>query len=95
MSFGLTNAHAFFMYLMNSVFMLELDKFVAVFIDDILIYSKNNEEHAQHLRIVLTQLREHKLYAKFSKCEFWLDRVQFLGHVLTPEGMSVDPSKMC
>ena len=75
MSFGLTNAPAFFMYLMNSVFMLELDKFVVVFIDDILIYSKNNEEHAQHLRIVLTRLREHKLYAKFSKCEFWLDRV--------------------
>ena len=60
---------------MNSVFVPELDKFVVVFIDDILIYSKNNEEHAQHLRIVLTQLREHKLYDKFSKCEFWLDRV--------------------
>ena len=67
------------MYLMNSVFMLELDKFIEVFIDDILIYSKNKEEHAQHLRIVLTQLREHKLYAKFSKCEFWLDRVCFWG----------------
>ena len=75
MSFGLTNALAFFMYLMNSVFMPELDKFVVVFIDDILIYSKNNEEHAQHLRIVLTRLWEHKLYAKFIKCEFWLDRV--------------------
>ena len=72
-SFGLTNAPAFFMYLMNSVFMPELDKFVVVFIDDILIYSKNKEEHAQHLRIVLTRLREHKMYAKFSKCEFWLD----------------------
>ena len=94
MSFGLTNAPAFFMYLMNSVFMPELDKFVVVFIDDILIYSKNNEEHAQHLRIVLARLREHKLYAKFSKCEFWLDRVQFLGHVLTPDGISVDPSKV-
>jgi hypothetical protein len=94
MSFGLTNAPAFFMYLMNSVFMPELDKFVVVFIDDILIYSKNEEEHAQHIRIVLTCLREHKLYAKFSKCEFWLDRVQFLGHVLTPEGVSVDPSKV-
>ena len=81
MSFGLTNAPTFFMYLMNSVFMPELDKFVVVFIDDILIYSKNDEEHARHLRIVLTQLREHRLYAKFSKCEFWLDRVQFLGHV--------------
>ena len=74
--------------------MPELDKFVVVFIDDILIYSKNNEEHAQHLRIVLTRLREHKLYAKFSKCEFWLDRIQFLGHVLTPEGISVDPGKV-
>ena len=75
MSFGLTNAPAFFMYLMNSVFMPELDKFVVVFIDDILIYSKNNEEHAQHLWIILIRLREHKLYAKFSKCEFWLDQV--------------------
>ena len=75
MSFGLTNAPAFFMYLMNSVFMPELDKFVVVLIDDILIYSKNKEEHAQHLQIVLAQLREHELYAKFNKCEFWLDRV--------------------
>ena len=75
MSFGLTNAPAFFMYLMNSVFMPALDKIVLVFIDDILIYSKNNEEHAQHLRIVLTRLRKHKLSAKFSKCDFWLDRV--------------------
>ena len=73
MSFGLTNAPAHFMYLMNLVFMPELDKFVVVFIDDILIYSKNNEEHEQHLRIVLTRLQEHKLYAKFSKCKFWLD----------------------
>jgi hypothetical protein len=70
MSFGLTNALAYFMYLMNSVFMLELDKFVVVFIDDILVYSKNAEDHAEHLRIVLARLREHKLYAKFSKCEF-------------------------
>ena len=69
-SFGLTNARTFFMYLMNLVFMPELDKFVVVFIDDILIYSKNDEEHAQYLRIVLARLREHKLYAKFSKCEF-------------------------
>ena len=94
MSFGLTNAPAFFMYLMNSIFMPELDKFVVVFIDNILIYSKNDEEHAQHRRIVLARLREHKLYAKFSKCEFWLDRVQFLGHVLTPDGISLDPSKV-
>ena len=97
MSFGLTNAPAFFMYLMNSIFMPELDKFVVVFVDDILIYSKNNEEHAQHLRIVLTRLREHKLYAKFSKCEFWLDRVQFLRHVLTAKGISKTQArcKMC
>jgi hypothetical protein len=70
MSFGLTNAPAHFMYLMNSVFMPELDKFVVVFIDDILVYSENEEDHAEHLRIVLTRLHEHKLYAKFSKCEF-------------------------
>jgi hypothetical protein len=70
LSFGLTNAPAHFTYLMNSVFMPELDKFVVVFIDDILIYSKNEEEHAQHLRIILTRLREHQLYAKFSKCAF-------------------------
>jgi hypothetical protein len=70
MSFGLTNAPAYCMYLMNSVFMPELDKFVIVFIDDILIYSENEEAHTEHLRIVLTRLREHQLYAKFSKCEF-------------------------
>jgi hypothetical protein len=94
MSFGLTNAPAYFMYLMNSVFMTELDKFVVVFIDDVLIYSKNEEEHAEHLRIVLQRLREHKLYAKFSKCEFWLDSVKFLGHTISSEGISVDPSKV-
>ena len=70
MSFGLTNTPAYFMYLMNSVFMPELDKFIVVFIDDILICSKNEEEHAKHLHIVLQRLREHKLYAKFSKYEF-------------------------
>jgi hypothetical protein len=79
---------------MNSVFMPELDKFVVVFIDDILIYSKNEEEHAQHLRIVLTCLREHQLYAKFSKCAFWLQEIQFLGHVLSAKGIAVDPSKV-
>ena len=94
MSFGLTNAPAHFMYLMNSVFMPELDKFVVVFIDDILIYSKNEEEHAEHLRIVLQRLREHKLYAKFSKCDFWLKEVQFLGHIISEAGISVDPSKI-
>jgi hypothetical protein len=90
MSFGLTNAPAHFMYLMNSVFIPELDKFVVIFIDDILVYSANEEEHEEHLRIVLTRLREHKLYAKFSKCEFWLKKVPFLGHVLSGEGISVD-----
>jgi hypothetical protein len=83
MSFGLTNAPAYFMYLMNSVFMPELDKFVVVFIDDILIYSKTQEDHADHLRVVLQQLRDHRLYAKFSKCEFWLDSVKFLGHTIS------------
>jgi hypothetical protein len=94
MSFGLTNAPAHFMYLMNSVFMPELDKFVIVFIDDILVYSENEEDHAEHLRIVLTRLRDHQLYAKFSKCEFWLRTVPFVGHVLSENGISVDPSKV-
>jgi hypothetical protein len=94
MSFRLTNAPAHFTYLMNSVFMPKLDKFVVVFLDDILIYSKNEEEHAQHLRIVLTRLREHQLYAKFSKCAFWVDEIQFLGHVLSAKGIAVDPSKV-
>ena len=85
MSFGLTNAPAYFMNLMNKVFMDELDKFVVVFIDDILIYSKSAEEHEQHLRVVLEKLRAHKLYAKFSKCEFWLEKVAFLGHILTAD----------
>ncbi|WVZ75814.1 hypothetical protein U9M48_023845, partial [Paspalum notatum var. saurae] len=87
MSFGLTNAPAFFMYLMNSVFMNELDKFVLVFIDDILVYSKNEKEHEEHLRIVLSRLREHKLYAKFGKCAFWLKEVAFLGHILSAKGV--------
>ncbi|WVZ75620.1 LOW QUALITY PROTEIN: hypothetical protein U9M48_023657, partial [Paspalum notatum var. saurae] len=89
MSFGLTNAPAFFMYMMNS-----LDKFVVVFIDDILIYSKNEEEHEEHLRTVLTRLREHQLYAKFSKCAFWLREVSFLSHILSEKGVAVDPSKV-
>ncbi|WVZ52931.1 LOW QUALITY PROTEIN: hypothetical protein U9M48_003930 [Paspalum notatum var. saurae] len=93
MSFGLTNAPAFFMYMMNSVFMNELDKFVVVFIDDILIYSKSEKEHEDHLKIVLTRIREHKLYAKFSKCAFWLKEVSFLGHILSEKGVAVDPSK--
>ncbi|WVZ75838.1 hypothetical protein U9M48_023863 [Paspalum notatum var. saurae] len=94
MSFGLTNAPTFFMYMMNSVFMNELDKFVVVFIDDILIYSKNEKEHEDHLRIVLTRLREHKFYAKFSKCAFLLKEVSFLGHILSEKGVPVDPSKV-
>ena len=94
MSFRLTNTAAHFMYIMNSVFMPELDKFVVVFIDDILVYYKNEEEHAEHLRIVPQRLREHKLYAKFSKCDFWLKEVQFLGHIISDKGISVDPSKI-
>jgi hypothetical protein len=94
MSFGLTNAPAYFMYLMNSVFMTELDKFVVVFIGDNLIYSENEKEHVEHLRIVLQCLRDHKLYAKFSKCEFWLESVKFLGHTISKYGISVDPSKV-
>jgi hypothetical protein len=94
MLFGLTNAPAYFMYLMNSVFMKELDKFIVVFIDDILIYSKNLKDHAKHLHVVLQRLRDHHLYAKFSKCEFWLDTVKFLGHTISSGGISVDPSKV-
>ncbi|WVZ63997.1 hypothetical protein U9M48_013583 [Paspalum notatum var. saurae] len=94
MSFGLTNAPAYFMNLMNKVFMEYLDKFVMVFIDDILIYSKTEEEHEEHLRLVLQKLREHKLYTKLSKCEFWLDQVPFLGHIVSKGGIMVDPSKI-
>jgi hypothetical protein len=82
------------MYLMNSVFVEELDKFVVVFIDDILVFSKSKKEHEEHLRVVLQRLCDHQLYAKFSKCEFWLTEVQFLGHVVSSEGISVDPSKV-
>nr|CAD40076.1 OSJNBa0085C10.29 [Oryza sativa Japonica Group] len=94
MSFGLTNAPAYFMNLMNKVFMEYLDKFVVVFIDDILIYSKDEEEHAEHLSQVLEKLREHQLYAKFSKCEFWLKEVAFLCHVISAGGVAVDPAKV-
>ena len=94
MSFGLTNAPAAFMDLMNRVFKPFLDRFVIVFIDDILIYSKSKEEHEQHLRLVLQTLREKQLYAKFSKCEFWLESVAFLGHIVSKNGISVDPSKV-
>jgi hypothetical protein len=82
------------MYLMNKVFMEYLDKFVVVFIDDILIFSKTEEEHEKHLRMVLEKLRSNQLYAKFSKCEFWLTEVAFLRHVISTGGISVDPSKV-
>jgi hypothetical protein len=94
MSFGLTNAPTYFMYLMNKVFMEYLDKFVVVFIDDILIFSKTEEEHKKHLRLVLEKLRSNQLYSKFSKCEFWLTEVAFLGHVISARGVLVDPSKV-
>jgi hypothetical protein len=94
MPFGLTNAPGYFMNLMNKMFMKELDKFVVVFIDDILIYSRSTKEHGQHLRIVLGKLRDHQLYDKFSKCEFWLQKVSFLGHILTTEGVVVDHEKV-
>jgi hypothetical protein len=92
MSFGLTNAPAYFVYMMNKVFMEYLNKFLVVFIDDILVYSRSEEEHERHPHLVLQKLRDHKLYAKLSKCEFWLKEVAFLGHVISKGGISVDPS---
>ncbi|KAA3486447.1 reverse transcriptase [Gossypium australe] len=94
MPFGLKNAPATFMDMMNRVFQPYLDRFIVVFIDDILVYSKSEEEHDEHLWIVLQVLRENKLYAKFSKCEFWLKEVTFLGHVVSAEGIRVDPRKI-
>ncbi|GKE69723.1 putative reverse transcriptase domain-containing protein, partial [Tanacetum coccineum] len=94
MTFGLTNAPAVFMDLMNRVCKSYLDKFLIVFIDYILIYSKSKEDHEEHLKIILGLLKKEKLYAKFSKCDFWLDSVQFLGHVIDSEGVHVDPSKI-
>jgi hypothetical protein len=91
MSFGLTNTLAYFMYLMNKVFMEYLEKFVVVFIDDILVYSKSKEEHKEHLRLVLQKLRDQRLYAKLRKCEFWLKQVAFLGHIISKGGIYVDP----
>jgi hypothetical protein len=91
--FGLTNAPAYLKYLMNKVFMEYLDKFVVVFINDILVYSKI-EEHEEHLRLVLEKLKTKQLYAKFSKCEFWLTEDAFLGHVISARGVSVDPGKV-
>nr|GFC23955.1 retrotransposon protein, putative, Ty3-gypsy subclass [Tanacetum cinerariifolium] len=94
MPFGLTNAPAVFMDLIKRVFHEFLDKFVIVFIDDILVFSKSKEEHEDHLRTVLQTLRQEKLYAKFSKCEFWLSSVAFLGHIVSPEGITMDPAKV-
>ena len=92
--FGLKNAPATFMCLMNSVFSRYLDKFILVFLDDILVYSKNEEEHEEHLRLTLQLLREHQLYAKLSKCDFYRDRIQCLGHIISEEGIYVDPNKI-
>jgi hypothetical protein len=94
MSFGFTKAPAYFMYLMNKVFIEYLDKFTVVFIDDILIFSKNEEEHDEHLRLVLQKLRENQLYAKLNKYEFWLKEVSFLGLIISEGGISIDPSKV-
>ena len=94
MPFGLTNAPKKFMDLMNSVFRPYLDQFVVVFIDDLLVYSKDEKEHEQHLKIVLQTLREKKLYAKLKKCYFWLKEVSFLGHIVFDEGIRVYPTKI-
>ncbi|GJU13078.1 putative reverse transcriptase domain-containing protein [Tanacetum coccineum] len=94
MPFGLTNASAVFMDLINQVCKPYLDKFMIVFIDDILIYSKSKKEHEEHLKAILELLKKEELYAKFSKCEFWLPKVQFLGHVIDSQGIHVDPAKI-
>ena len=94
MPFGLTNAPTAFMDLMNRVFRPYVDQFVVVFIDDILVYSKDAQEHEQHLKLVEQTLREKKLYAKLSKCEFWLKEVSFLGHIVSAEGIKVDPQRL-
>ena len=92
--FGLTNALVAFVDLMNMVFQPYLDQFVMVFIDDILIYSRDEQEHEQHLKIVLQTLRDKKLYAKLIKCDFWLKEVSFLGYIVSAEGIRFDPAKI-
>jgi hypothetical protein len=92
--FGLNNAPTTFMCLMNNVLNMFLEKIVLVFIHDILIYSKDREEHEEHLKLVLQVLREHQLYAKFRKCEFFQKQVHYLGHVISEEGVAVDPDKI-
>ena len=94
MPFGLTNSPTTFMCLMNGVLSKYFDNFVVVFIDDILIYSKTKEEHDEHLKIILQVLRKHQLYAKFNKCDFYKDKIQYLGHIISEEGISVDPNKI-
>ena len=94
MPFDLTNAPTTFMDLMNRVFKPYQDQFVVVFIDDILVYSKNKEEHKKNLHVILQTLREHQHFSKLNKCEFWLDQISFLGHVVSKDGISVDPSKV-
>ena len=94
MPFGVTNAPAMFMDLINQVFLQYLDNFVVVFIDDILVYFRSAEEHAEHLRIILQTLRDNKLFGKLSKCQFWLQQVPFLEHIISGDGISVDPAKV-
>jgi hypothetical protein len=94
MSLGLMNAPAYFMYLMNLVFMPEMDKFIVVFVDDILVYLKNEVEHAKHMHTVLQCLREHRLYTKLSKCDFWIKESKFLDHTISEGGIVVDPNKV-
>ena len=94
MPFGLTNVLAAFIDLMHRIFQPYLDQLVVVFVDDILIYFQSEEEHEDHLRVVLQLLRDHQLYTKFSKCEFWLTEVRFLGHVVSASGGLVDPEKV-
>ena len=94
MPFDVTNAPSVFMDYMNRVFHPYIDSFMIVFIDDILVYSKTREEHEEHLRIVLQTVKDRKFYAKLSKCEFWLEKVSFLGHVISQGGIVVDPSKI-